>query len=255
MGHEQALSPKEFRALWEAKPVLRAVYRDYYARIAHWCRPGVTLEIGAGSGNLGDELPGILSSDIVPAPWLDVVADAQRLPVTDSSIATLVGVDVLHHIEYPRHFLAEARRALQPGGRIVLVEPAITPISWLVFKLGHPEPVHLSVDPLADGEPDPAKHPFDSNQALPTLLAGRHRHRLESELGLNVVNVERLSLVAYPLSGGFRSWSLMPARAVDRVLRAERRLERHLGRVMGFRLLLVIERPCGGERGIAAAAT
>ena len=66
MGHEHSLSPEEFRAVWDSKPVLRAVYRDYYARIAEWCRPGVTLEIGAGSGNLRDELPGVLSSDIVP---------------------------------------------------------------------------------------------------------------------------------------------------------------------------------------------
>jgi SAM-dependent methyltransferase len=243
MGREQALSPAEFRAVWEAKPVLRAIYRDYYARMAQWCRPGLTLEIGAGSGNLRDEMPGVLTSDIAPSPWLDVVADAQRLPVADNSVANLVGVDVLHHIEYPRHFLTEARRALRPGGRIVLVEPAITPVSWVVFKLGHPEPVELGVDPLADGEPNPAKHPFDSNQALPTLLVGRDRIRLERELGLVVTNIERLSLVAYPLSGGFRRWSLMPAGCVDVVMRAERRLERRLGRLMGFRLLLVIERP------------
>jgi SAM-dependent methyltransferase len=243
MAHEKSLTPEEFRAVWEAKPVLRAVYRDYYDRMAQWRRPGVTLEIGAGSGNLRDELPGVLSSDIVPSPYLDLVADAQRLPVADGSVATLVGVDVLHHIEYPRHFLTEARRALQPGGRIVLMEPAITPVSWIMFKLGHPEPVELGVDPLADGEPDPAKHPFDSNQALPTLLAGRYRGQLERDLGLVVANVERLSLVAYPLSGGFRRWSLIPARVIGLVLRAERRLERWLGRLMGFRLLLVIERP------------
>ncbi len=243
MAHEHSLTPEEFRELWDAKPVLRAVYRDYYDRIARWRRPGVTLEIGAGSGNLRDEMQGVISSDIVGSRWLDVVADAQRLPVADGTIATLVGVDVLHHIEYPRHFLAEARRALQPGGRVVLVEPAITPVSWAVFKVGHPEPVDLRVDPLVDGQPDPGKHPFDSNQALPTLLAGRYRHRLEGELGLVVAHTERLSLFAYPLSGGFRPWSLLPARSVDAVLRAERRLEPVLGRFMGFRLLLVIERP------------
>jgi SAM-dependent methyltransferase len=243
MGREKALSPEEFRAVWDAKPVLRAVYRDYYARIARWCRPGMTIEIGAGSGNLRDEFPGVVASDINASPFLDLVLDAQRLPFADRSISTVVGVDVLHHIEYPRRFFVEARRVLHPGGRIVLIEPAITPLSWVMFKLGHPEPVDLRVDPLADGQPDPHKHPFDSNQALPTLVAGRHRDRVERELGLTVAHVERLSLVAYPLSGGFRSWNLMPARWVDLVLRAERRLERPLGRIAAFRLLLVIERP------------
>jgi SAM-dependent methyltransferase len=239
---EEALSPSEFRAIWEAKPVLRAVYGDYYARMRSWLRPGTSVEVGAGSGNLGAALPGTLASDIVASPWLDLALDAQRLPFADASVANLVGVDVLHHIEYPRRFLAEARRVLAPGGRVVLVEPAITPVSRVVFKLGHPEPVDLTVDPLAVGEPDPAKHPFDSNQALPTLLAGRFRAQVERELGLDVVCDERISLLAYPLSGGFRRWSLLPGRLVEPALRLERRVEARLGRYAGFRLLLVLER-------------
>lgn len=243
MGHEQVLTPVEFRAVWDSKPVLRAVYRDYYARIADWCRPGVTLEVGSGSGNLRDELPGVLASDIVASPFLDIVLDAQSLPFASSSLDNIVGVDVLHHIEFPRRMLKEARRVLKPGGRIVLIEPGISPVSWVAYKLGHPEPVDLGVDPLADGEPDPGRHPFDSNQAIPTLLAGRHRHRLAGEIGLELTNVERLSFVAYPLSGGFRRWSLVPSRWVDTILRAERRMERSLGRLLGFRMLVVIERP------------
>ncbi len=239
---EEALSPAEFRAVWDAKPVLRAVYGDYYDRMRGWLRDGTTIEVGAGSGNLGAALPGALSSDIVPSPWLDLAVDAQRLPFADATVANLVGVDVLHHIEYPRRFLAEARRVLEPRGRIVLVEPAITPLSRVVFKLGHPEPVDLTVDPLSVGDPDPAKHPFDSNQALPTLLAGKFRRQVEDELGLEVVCDEHLSLLAYPLSGGFRRWSLLPARLVAPTLRLERRVEGRLGRLAGFRLLLVLER-------------
>jgi SAM-dependent methyltransferase len=242
---EEALSPAEFRAVWDAKPVLRAVYGDYYARMRRWVRPGISVEVGAGSGNLGDALPGALSSDIVASPWLDLALDAQRLPFADAALANLVGVDVLHHIEFPRRFLTEARRVLVPGGRVVLIEPAITPVSRVVFKLGHPEPVDLSVDPLAIGEPDPGKHPFDSNQALPTLLAGPYRDQVHRELGLEVVCDERLSLVAYPLSGGFRRWSLLPSRLVEPTLRVERRLESRLGRHAGFRLLLVFEKVAG----------
>ena len=249
---EEALTPEEFRTVWEAKPVLRAIYRDYYERISTWARKGTILEVGAGSGNLRDELPmpspdsRLVASDIVASPLVDIALDAQALPFADSTVDTVAGVDVLHHIEYPRRFLQEVRRVLVPGGRLVLVEPAITPLSRIVFKLGHPEPVILGVDPLADGEPDPGKHPFDSNQALPTLLAGRHRGRLPAEVGLRVVHDERISLLAYPLSGGFRPWSLLPRRAVDPMLRAEARLTPRLGRYLGFRLLMVLE-PIAGD--------
>jgi SAM-dependent methyltransferase len=240
---EQALTPADFRALWDAKPVLRAVYRDYYERIGGWVRGHPTVELGAGGANLKETLPQLIASDIVPSPWLDLTLDAQAMPFASGSVANLVGVDVLHHIEHPRAFLAEAERTLKPGGRVVFVEPAITPVSWAVFKLGHPEPVILRADPLAPGMASSGRDPMDSNQAIPTLLAGRDRPRLEREFSrLRVAHRERLSLFAYPLSGGFRPWCLLPERLVEPVLRAERRLDPVLGSLMAFRLLLILER-------------
>lgn len=223
--------------------MLRAVYADYYRRILTWCQPGSTVEIGAGSGNLKEHVPNVIATDVVSSPWLDAALDAQSMPFPSDSIANIVGIDVLHHIEYPRHFLAEAQRTLQPDGRIVLVEPAITPVSWVACKLAHPEPIDLDADPLVDGRPAPNRHPLDANQALPTLLAGRHRARLEREFPeLRVVWRQRLSVLVYPLSGGFRPWSLIPSRIVGPILRLERGLAPLLGRLMAFRLFLVIEK-------------
>ncbi len=229
--------------MWDAKPSLRAVYHDYYRRVEQWCRPGMIVELGAGSGNLKEAMPGVVATDIVAVPWLDAVVDAHALPFAGGSVDSIVGIDVLHHVQYPVRLLAEAGRVLKPGGRVVLVEPAITPVSRIVFKLGHPEPVDMGADPLAEGEPDPHKHPMDSNQALPTLLAGRHRSRVAERVPhLRLLCRDHLSLAAYPLSGGFRPWNLVPPRLVDPLLRLEGMLTPALGRLMGFRLLLVYER-------------
>jgi SAM-dependent methyltransferase len=240
---EAAISPSEYREIWDKKPVLRAVYRDYYRRIDAQRRRGLTLELGAGSGNLKEELPEVIATDITPSKWLDAAVDAQAMPFADGSVTNIVGVDILHHFERPRRFFTEAQRVLAAGGRIVLVEPAITPISWLFFKAFHPEPIDMRADPLDEGAPTPGRDPFESNQAIPTLLAGRRRGELERAFpGLRVVARTRLSLFAYPLSGGFRRWSLVPAWLVRPLLALERLLQPVLAPIMGFRLFLVVER-------------
>ena len=138
----------EYRHAWQRKPALRAIYADYYRRIAAWARAGATLELGGGSGNLKDHLVDIETTDIQHAPWLDAVADAQALPFRDEGFANVVMFDVLHHIERPRRFLAEVQRVLTPGGRLIVVEPDITPLSGLFYRLFHPEPVDMGEDPL-----------------------------------------------------------------------------------------------------------
>jgi SAM-dependent methyltransferase len=237
---------REHRQTWQKKPVLRAIYTDFYQRITTACRPGLSLEIGGGSGNLKDFSAHVVSTDIVPSPWLDAAADAQALPFAAGSFANVVAVDVLHHIERPSRFLAEAERVLQGGGRIILVEPAITPISWIFYRLFHPEPVVLRADPLADGPLDPGRQPFDANQAIPTLLFGRYRQRLKQVApNLELITLERFSLLAYPLSGGFRPWCLIPAACIGRLLDIERILAPVLGPVMAFRLFAVLEKRAG----------
>ncbi len=231
------------RALWETKPGLRAIYHDYYRRMAARTRPGRTLEIGAGTGWLRECLDDVILSDVQPAPWLDLVADAQRLPLKSASLDNIIMLDVLHHVERPPLFFAEAERVLKPGGRLVMIEPGITPVSRAIFRLFHDEPVDLAADPLPEGAPTPGRDPYAANQAIPSLLFGPARARFERRFPrLKLVERRRLSLFAYPLSGGYRRFVLIPARLVGPLLRFEDALMPLLGRFMAFRLLIALER-------------
>jgi len=236
-------APAGYRAAWEAKPLLRLIYQDYYRRIVAACRPGRTLEIGGGSGNLKAWLPDVTATDIVAAPWLDAVADAQTLPFADSSFDNIVMVDVLHHLSYPKRFFAEAVRVLRPDGRIVMVEPGITPLSWLFYALFHEEAVRMSADPLQDAPLSDADNPWDANQAIPTLLFHRHGPRFMAMFpDLELISRNWLSLLAYPLSGGFKPWQLLPAALGAAVLKLEKWLLPVAGPVMAFRLMVVLRR-------------
>jgi SAM-dependent methyltransferase len=233
----------EHRARWQSKRGLRAIYADYYRRIAAHCVSGRTLEIGGGAGHSRGHLGTVIATDVLYAPWLDAVCDAHALPFAPTSFANMVLFDVLHHLERPATFLAEAVRVLRPGGRLVVLDPAITPVSWPFYAFLHQEPVVMGADPLAEPLRAGRRDPFDSNQAVSTLLFGRHRRRFEAAFPeLEILSLRRMSFFAYPLSGGFKAWSLIPAPAVGPVLRLEERLEPLLGPLMAFRQLVVLRR-------------
>jgi SAM-dependent methyltransferase len=233
-------APITYRGIWEQKPVLREIYLDIYRRMLAQAVAGPILEIGGGSGNFKAFAPATISIDIAPAPWLDVVCDAQRLPFADASFANVMMVDVLHHIESSLTFLKEVQRVLRPNGRLIFCEPANTPLSSVFYRLFHEEPVDMSVDPLATVTFNPKKSPWDSNQAIPTLLVGRFRAALARAVpGLVLEKVERFAFAAYPLSGGFQTWSLLPESLVRPLLKLEWLSRRLFGRLCAFRLMAV----------------
>ena len=233
----------EQRAAWEQRSVLRALYAAWARLIEAHMAPvdGPSVELGTGSGVLAELLPSLQATDVVATPWAREVVDAQCLPYEDSSIANLVMVDVLHHMPMPLRFLAEAQRALRPGGRVVMVEPFCSALSTPLYRTFHHERTDMSVDPFVE-EPQSGDEPFDSNQALPTLIFWRGLHRYRDRFPkLPVVRRERFDWLVYPLSGGFTGRRLVP----PRLYRLLRRLE-HAGSALdtlaAFRCLVALEK-------------
>lgn len=231
----------EHQRIWLKKPSLRLVYQHYYDLAFSNSIPGRVLEIGAGSGSLKHCGFEVISSDIVHTPYVDVVSDAHALPFKDSSVNNIVAVDVFHHLQRPIRFLHEANRLLQPGGRVLLIEPAVTIFSRLFWRFFHSEPFDMNVDVLADGQLSKKRNPFDANQALGTVLATKDSKRLSQHVsGLQISKIQWTGSIAYPLSGGFRKWCLLPKFMVKPMLHLETVIDKYFGRFVAFRLLLVI---------------
>jgi SAM-dependent methyltransferase len=233
------------REVWERKETIRLLYRDFHSRLLESCPEGPVLDIGGGTAHVKDSRPDIISTDILRFPGIDVVADAHRLPFPGRCFSGVVMLDVLHHLERPVEFLSEASRVLKPGGRLAMIEPAMTPIARRFYENFHEEPVDMSADPFAPVAIDPDRDPFDANQAIPSLLftSAAARSRLEAEVpSLRVTRVEWLSLFVYPLSGGFQNWSLMPAALVRPMLAIEEKIPEIIRRQMAFRMMVVLDR-------------
>jgi len=164
------------------------------------------------------------------------------LPFAKSSLANIVLFDALHHLENVRYFFDEALRVLQPGGRVIIMNPYISVSSWPVYHFLHPEPVDFDHDPLALSPMQPGRTPFDANQAISTILFERSSRRFHDVYpNLRKLRHHRLAFFAYPLSGGFERPSLMPTWMIRPVLTFERLLAA-LSRYLAFRILVVLEK-------------
>jgi SAM-dependent methyltransferase len=233
------------RGVWEKKPAIRLIYRDFHRRLLEGCGEGRVLDIGSGTAHIKDFRPEIVSVDILSFPGIDVVADAHRLPFSDGSFVGMVMLDVLHHLERPIEFLKEASRVLKVGGRLAMIEPAMTPIARRFYDRFHEEPVDMSADPFAMISSDPDRDPFDANQAVPSLLfsTSEARKRVEQAVpSLVVTSLDWLSLIAYPMSGGLQPWSLIPAALVGPTLALERSIPIAIRKALAFRMMVVVER-------------
>jgi SAM-dependent methyltransferase len=236
------------RQVWEGKPVLRRIYNEeFFARLlSHRKSEGPSVEVGAGPGFFKRALPAVISTDIVWCPWLDLVADAQKLPFQTARVANIFGVDMLHHVASPMTFLLEAQRILCPGGRLILVEPWVTPFSYIIYRYFHQEDCDLSVEPweLNSSTLPLSKKAFDGNQAIPYLLFGpRHRSRtLRALPAFLPLAIEPFCLFAYLMSMGFKSMNLLPEPLYPAVSKIENATMPLWRRLAALRVLLVLEK-------------
>jgi SAM-dependent methyltransferase len=238
---------EQHRRAWDANAALRTLYGEWYGRIAAALPPaslGPRVELGSGPGLARAFIPDLELTDLVRAPWHDREVSAEALPYADASLGGIVLFDVLHHLPNPRLFFAEATRALRPGGRVVMCEPYVSPLSYPVYKFLHDEPLALRVDPLAPAATsDDGRDPFDSNQAVPTLLFGRGPGVFEREVpALAVRSVERLAGPSYAASGGFSRPPLLPRALWTWLHDVEARLPEAAFRLLGFRMLVTLEK-------------
>lgn len=90
---------------------------------------GPIFEFGAlqvpgqeGAADLREFFPGreYVGCDMRPGPGVDRVLDLHGLDVADASVGSVLSLDTLEHVEYPRRAMREMHRVLAPGGLVVI---------------------------------------------------------------------------------------------------------------------------------------
>jgi len=235
---------KRHREIWQKKKVLRDIYHDWYRLIIENMadnRP--VLEIGSGGGNFKGFFPDVISSDFIFCEWIDLNLDAHVLPFRQNSLGNIIFIDVLHHLANPVLFLSEAQKVLQNNGRLIMLEPYISPFSYIIYNYFHQEDVDFKIDVwnrrIASNN---KKKAFDGNSAIPTMMFSKEIKKFKKEFpNLKVIKKELLTFILYPLSGGFDRKSFVQAGMMKYIGFGEKILK-PFGRFFALRTFIALEK-------------
>ncbi len=149
--YEDLTAGRESRGLWgrekrfdaERIRTRASVRRHFESVVARHVTPADTvLDLGCGPGGflavVAPYCASITGVDVVPAFVEQCratiaalgftnaraeVSDGIRIPAEAAAFDVVIMVDVLHHCEDPDAVLADVKRVLKPGGRLLIFEP------------------------------------------------------------------------------------------------------------------------------------
>lgn len=116
-----------------AEQVERLCNRYYWAGC--YCQAKDVLEVACGAGQglgyLARSAHSLIAGDITPAlvdrakrhygERVDIqVMDAEQLPLPDQSLDVVILFEAIYYLPSAPHFVAECRRVLRPGGRVLV---------------------------------------------------------------------------------------------------------------------------------------
>lgn len=139
-------------------------------KVEEYASDSKTLEVGAyGSPGYGRFFTNKTGLDIRPGLGVDVVGSVYELPFENESFDIVLCMVVMEHLEDPKSAIAEMKRVLKKGGKILVSVPFLFPIHdapgdyWRFTKYG------LKVL-FKDWEIEKLEAETDMNEAFAVLL-------------------------------------------------------------------------------------
>jgi len=133
------------------------------------CR-GRLLDVACGNNLLVRTYGAGVGADVHPCPHIDLRCDAGRLPFRNATFDTVALLACLNHITNREETLAECRRVLAAGGRLV-----VTMIPAWVGRLSHPIRRRHDADQLERGLGPEEACGLSSREILNLLERARFR--------------------------------------------------------------------------------
>ena len=174
---------------------------------------GAELELGCGVTPMSDHYPNILSTDIEVTDCTSKVLDACELGELTEKYSAIYGVNCFHHISEKRKFFEQAAMALEPGGVIILLEPADTIFSRILYpRLFKVESYDTKASIESLRTEDPVK---GANQAASFICFKRDQVEFMKGLSFDLVKTLYLeNWLSFVLCGGTNFPTLAPYKLI-----------------------------------------
>ena len=203
------------RKILEKKRMLResfAEFHNFFRKLEDrfLTGEGSKIELGAGASPMRDSYPEVLATDIISAPHLDMVVNAEAMDFADHSVKVIYGQNCFHHFPHPDRFFNELNRVLVPGGGAILLEPYYGPFASFLYKrLFRTE----GFDKTFPSWETPVAGPMNgANQALSYIVFVRDKELYEKKYPClkNVYHGTVGNYLKYLLSGGLNFRQILP---------------------------------------------
>lgn len=203
---------KKVREIIFRKKLLRIWYEYIYAKAKRIAQEtpgnGILIELGAGASFIHSFIPEIITSDTIPNDHIDLIVDATKMPYQESSVRFIFMMNVLHHISEVELFFNEVNRCLNRGGKLLIVDQYPGIFSYWVYKFLH----HEHFNEKSKHWSFPSSGPGSvENGALAYMVFYRDVDQFQSSFpNLRIEKKTIHTPFTYWLSGGLRSWCLIP---------------------------------------------
>lgn len=202
---------------------------------------GLEIELGAGVYPMKENFKNVLATDVEKGPLIDKVMSALDMDLPDQSVRVLYGQNCFHHFPDPELFFTECQRVLKKGGGVVLVDPAYTWLSGLLYpRLFKTE----SYDKNMKGWKNEAHGAmYGANQALAYIVFVRDFDLFQQKFpDLKIVHSDQLTNYSrYLLSGGLNFRPLIPS-FLEPLAQFFESAFRPLRKIFGLHQVIVIQK-------------
>ena len=230
---------------WNKKKVLQKIYASFYKQIIielDLSLPGKIVELGSGIGNLKTFVPSCICTDLFSNPWIDQVENSYKLSFADNSLSAIILFDVWHHLEFPGNVLQEFKRVLIPKGKVIIFDPDISLLGFIIYGLFHHEPINYfkKIEWFASENTDFMKLGYYAAQGNASRIF-RSNKFTDNLRGWDILKAIRITSISYVGSGGYRGKQLYPDKLYPFISRIDD-LCKFLPSFFSTRLLVVLSK-------------